>query len=50
MQGNPLAVLGCQLRDSILFVSMLPVDSSTLCVSDHHSRCVRVLIHVLVLV
>ena len=30
MQGNPLAVLGCQLRDSTLFVSTLPVDSSTL--------------------
>ena len=39
VQGNPLAVLGCQLRDSILFVSMLPVDSSTLEVADHHSRC-----------
>ena len=39
VQGNPLAVLGCQLRDSILFVSTLPVDSSTLGVADHHSRC-----------
>ena len=27
VQGNPLTVLGCQLRDSILFVSTLPVDS-----------------------
>ena len=39
MQGNPLAVLRCQLRDSILFVSTLPVDSSTLRVADYHSRC-----------
>ena len=30
VQGNPLAVLRCQQRDSILFVSTLPVDSSTL--------------------
>ena len=36
--GNPLAVLGCQLRDSTLYVLMLPVDSS-LGVSDHHSGC-----------
>ena len=39
LQGNPLAVLRCQQRDSILFVSTLPVDSSTLGVADHHSRC-----------
>ena len=38
MQGNPLAVLRCHQRDSILFVSTLPVDSSTLRVADHHSR------------
>ena len=37
--GNPLAVLKYQLRDSSLFVSTLPVDSSTLEVADHHSRC-----------
>ena len=36
IQGNPLAVLGCQLRDSSLFVSKLPVDSSTFGVADHH--------------
>ena len=29
VQGSPLAVLGCQLRDSTLFVQKLPVDSST---------------------
>ena len=28
--GNPLAVLKCQLRDSCLFVSTLPVDRSIL--------------------
>ena len=39
MQGNPLAVLRYQQRDSILFVSTLPVYSSTLRVADHHSRC-----------
>ena len=39
MLGNLLAVLKCQLRDSSLFVSKLPVDSSTLGVADHHSRC-----------
>ena len=39
MLGNTLAVLKCQLRDSSLFVSTVPVDSSTLGVSDHHSRC-----------
>ena len=39
VQGNPLAVLGCQLRDSTLFVQKLPVDSSTLGVTDHHSSC-----------
>ena len=39
VHGNPLAGLGCQLRDSILFVSTLPVDSSTIGVADHHSRC-----------
>ena len=37
VQGNPLAVLGCQIRDSTLFVLKLPVDSSTLGVIDHHS-------------
>ena len=37
MQGSPLAVLRCQLRDSIPFVSTLPVDSSTLGVANHHS-------------
>ena len=30
MQGNPLVVLRCQLRDSILFVSTMPVDGSML--------------------
>ena len=39
VQGNPLAVLGCQLRDSFLFVSNFPVDSSALGVADHHSSC-----------
>ena len=39
MLGNPLAVLKCQLRDSSLFVSTLIVDSSTLGVADHHSKC-----------
>ena len=39
MQGNPLAVLGCQLRDSTLFVQKLPIDSSTLGVTDHYSSC-----------
>ena len=39
VQGNPIALLGCQLRDSILYVHKLPVDSSTLGVTDHHSGC-----------
>ena len=39
MLGNPLAVLICQLRDSCLFVSTLPADSSILGVADYHSRC-----------
>ena len=38
MLGNLLAVLKFQLRDSCLFVSTLPVDSSTLGMADHHSR------------
>ena len=38
MLGNPLAILKCQLRDSSLFGSTLPVDSSTLAVADHHSK------------
>ena len=38
MQGNRLAILRCQQRDSILFVSAFPIDSSTLGVVDHHSR------------
>ena len=38
MQRNPLAVLRCQQRDSTLFVSTLPVDSSKLGVVGHHSR------------
>ena len=37
VHGNPLAVLGCQMRDSTFFVQKLPVDSSTLGVTDHHS-------------
>ena len=37
--GNSMAVLGCQLRDSTLFLQKLPVDSSTLGVNDHHSGC-----------
>ena len=37
MQGSPLAVLECQLRDSTLFAQSLPVDSSTLGVTDHLS-------------
>ena len=36
MQGNSLAVLGCQLRDSTLYVLKLPVESSTLGVADNH--------------
>ena len=39
MQGNPMAMLGCQLRDCALFVQKLPVESSTLGVIDHHSGC-----------
>ena len=39
MQGNPLTVRGCQLRDSSLFVQKLPVKSSTLGVTDHHFIC-----------
>ena len=39
MQENPLVILGCQLRDSILFVSIFLVDSSTLGKADRHSRC-----------
>ena len=39
VQGNPMAVLGCQLRDSTLFVQKLPVDGSTLGVTDHHLSC-----------
>ena len=39
VQGNPLAVLGCQLRDSTLSIYKLPVDSSTLGVADYHSEC-----------
>ena len=38
MLGNPPAVLKCQLRDSNLFVSTLPFDSSTLGVADHNSK------------
>ena len=38
MLGNPLAVLKCQLRDSSLFVSTLPIDDSILGMADHHSR------------
>ena len=50
-QGNPLAVLRYQQRDSNLFVSTLPVDSSTLGVADHHSRCcLEVLMLMLILV
>ena len=37
MQGSPLAMLECKLRDSTLFVQKLPVDSSTLGVIDHYS-------------
>ena len=37
--GNPLAMLGCQLRGSTLFVQKLPVDSSTLRVPYHNSSC-----------
>ena len=34
-----MAVLKWQLRDSSLFVSTLPVNTSTLGVADHHLRC-----------
>ena len=44
-----MAVLKCQLRDSSLFVSTLPVDSSTPGMADHHSIFVRMLILVLFL-
>ena len=37
--GNLLAVLGCQIGGSTLFVQKLPVDSSTLGVTDNHSGC-----------
>ena len=39
MQENSMAVLGCQLRDSTLFVQKLPINISTLGVTDHHSVC-----------
>ena len=39
IQGNPMAVLGYQLRDSTLYVHKLPVDSSTLRVTDYYSGC-----------
>ena len=35
--GILLAVVGCQMKYSTLFVQKLPVDSSTLGVTDHHS-------------
>ena len=50
IQGNPLEVLGCQLRDYTLVVSALPVDSSILGVADHHSRCFKGVGTLLVLV
>ena len=34
-----LSVLGCQLRNFILFVQKFPVDSSTLGVIDHYLGC-----------
>ena len=37
VQENPLAVLGCQMRDFTLLVQNLPVDSSIFGVTDHHS-------------
>ena len=37
LQGNPLAVLGCQMIGSTLSVQKLPIDSSILRVTDHHS-------------
>ena len=39
VQRNPMTVLGCQLRDSTLFLQKLPLDSSTLGVIDHYSGC-----------
>ena len=39
MHGNPMAVLGCQLKDSTLFMQKLLVDSSTFGVTDHYSGC-----------
>ena len=39
LQGNPMDVLGCQLRESTLLVQKLPVDSSTFRVTDHYSGC-----------
>ena len=46
---NPLAVLECQLRDSSLFVSTLPVDSSTLGWLITIQDVVRMLVLVLLL-
>ena len=40
-KGNPLAALGCLLRNSTLYVLKLPVDISTLGVADHHSSCCK---------
>ena len=39
VQSNPLDILGCQVRDSTLFVQKLPMDSSTIVVTAHHSGC-----------
>ena len=39
VQGNPIAALGCQLRDSTLYMHKLPVDRSTLGVTDHYVGC-----------
>ena len=37
VQGNPLAILECQMKDSTLFVHKLLAYSSILGVIDHHS-------------
>ena len=36
IQGNPLAMLGCQIRGFTLFVQKWPVDGSILRVTDYH--------------
>ena len=37
VQGSPLAILGCKMRDSTLFVYKLPVNNAIVGVTDNHS-------------